>query len=330
MLIQQLINGLTLGSIYALIALGYTMVYGILMMINFAHSEIFMAGAFAGFYMCALFLGKLQNPHLSPHWALSFGKHHPYAVLLLTFIFSFVFAGALAFLVERIAYRPLRRAPRLMPLISAIGVSIILQNVVMLFVSPQYEIFPPVLKTKILEYGQKGFHIVPMEKANESASFSLSTTQALIMFTSVALMFILQFFIARTKMGKAMRATANDMETAGLMGISVNRIISLTFFIGGGLGGVAGVLNGLYYGSIKYNMGFLPGIKAFTCAVLGGIGNIPGAMLGGYLLGILESLGAGFIPGGAQWKDVIAFCVLILVLIVRPSGILGEQVSEKV
>lgn len=326
MLIQQLINGVTLGSIYALIAIGYTLVYGILMMINFAHSEIFMAGAFSGLFVCSFFL---LSPS-SPHWAHLAGKHHPYALLLLTFFSSFVFAGFLAFLIERIAYRPLRRAPRLMPLISAIGVSIILQNFVMLFISTQYEIFPSIIKTKILEYGSRGFHIVPMEKADSTASFSVSSVQVLIMLTAVVLMFTLHFFITRTKMGKAMRATANDIETAGLMGISVNRIISLTFFIGGGLGGVAGVLNGLYYGSIKYNMGFLPALKAFTCAVLGGIGNIQGAMLGGFLLGIMESLGAGFIPGGAQWKDVIAFCVLILVLMFKPTGILGEQVAEKV
>lgn len=324
MLIQQLINGATLGSIYALIALGYTMVYGILLMINFAHSEIFMGGAFAGFYVCAFFLSVL------PHTGDGTVSVFPYGVLCAAFFVSFAVAGGTAFIVERVAYRPLRHAPRLMPLISAIGVSIILQNVVMLFISSEYKIFPPVLATKILEYGVHGFRVVPVEKADTAAVFTVSSVQILIMATAVSLMFILHFFITRTKMGKAMRATASDRETAGLMGISVNRIISLTFFIGGGLGGVAGVLNGLYYGSIKYNMGFLPGIKAFTCAVLGGIGNIPGAMLGGYLLGILESLGAGFIPGGAQWKDVIAFCVLILVLIVRPSGILGENVSEKV
>lgn len=294
-----MVNGLTLGSIYALIALGYTMVYGILLMINFAHSEIFMVGAYAG-------LAFLRCP-----WASAL----PGALLMAgSFLSAALAAGVLNLAIERMAYRPLRGASRLVPLISAIGVSLILQNLVMMAVTSESLSFPTTLVIREFSFGK----------------VRLSTLQILILISSLVLMILLQLFISRTRWGKAMRATSQDRETAGLMGIDTHRVIALTFFIGGVLGGAAGVLNGLYYGSVKYNMGFLPGIKAFTAAVLGGIGNIPGAMLGGYLLGILEALGAGFIPGGAEWKDVFAFVVLILVLLVRPSGLLGEHVPEKI
>lgn len=298
MLIQQLINGITLGSIYALISLGYTLVYGILLMINFAHSEIFMVGAFVS-------LAVISIPTVAAA---------PPIIQLMIAIFSSMLGSAiLGFLIERIAYKPLRHSSKLAPLISAIGVSIFLQNFVFLFVSNQSLPFPEIFSVKHFTFGGS----------------EINSLQIFIIVVSIALMLILRFFIQKTRLGKAMRATAGDRETAELMGINTNGIISLTFFIGGALGGAAGLLNGLYYGSIKYNMGFLPGIKAFTAAVLGGIGNVVGAVVGGFLIGILESLGAGFIPGGSEWKDIFAFAILILVLLFRPQGLLGEKLPDK-
>lgn len=301
MFFQQLINGLTLGSIYALIALGYTMVYGILLMINFAHSEIFMCGAYFGYFFYNFF------PQIN-----FFGKNPNFAILCVFFM-AMLATAFLGVFIERVAYKPLRRAPRLTPLISAIGVSIFLQNLVMLTVSNQSIPYP---------------EIFPVKKFTLYLA-EINSLQIFIIFFSIFLMFLLRLFIQYTKLGKAMRAVSQDRETAQLMGINVDLIISLTFFIGAGLGGAAGVLNGMYYGSIKYNMGFLPGIKAFTAAVLGGIGNVTGAMFGGYLLGICEAFGAGYIPGGAEWKDVFAFAILILVLILKPSGILGQRLPER-
>lgn len=292
---EQLLNGLTLGGIYALIALGYTMVYGVLLMINFAHSELFMWGGVAG----ALFLGILP-------------ANAGAGALAAAFVLAMGASGVLAVFLDRVAYAPVRRSPRLTPLISAIGASLFLQNLVFLWRDSQMA-FPQPLAVR-------SFHCGPL---------AVNGLQLFIIGGSVALMGALTFFVRRTKMGKAMRAVAQDADTAELMGIPVNRVIALTFFIGGALGGAAGVMNGLYYGSVKYNMGFLPGVKAFTAAVLGGIGNLPGAMLGGFLLGVLEALGAGFLPE-PEWKDVFAFAVLILVLLLRPSGLLGENTSEKV
>ncbi len=293
-LIEQLINGLTLGAIYALIALGYTMVYGILLMINFAHSEIFMGGAFVG-WAVLIACGSLTWP-----WSMA-----------LVFLAVTVVCGGLAVGIEKVAYLPLRRAPRLAPLISAIGVSIVLQNAVFLW-RDDFLAFP-------LVFPQTQFSLGP---------FSISLIQIVILASSLTLMAALWLFVDRTRLGQAIRACSQDQDAAGLMGINVNRMISLTFFLGAVLGGAAGVLYSLYYGSIKYNMGFLPGMKAFTAAVLGGIGNVPGAMLGGLLLGLCEALGAAFLPE-AQWKDVFAFAILIIVLIVRPSGLLGERTAEK-
>lgn len=301
MFLQQLINGLTLGSIYALIALGYTMVYGILLMINFAHSEIFMCSAYFGYFFYNFF-SQINF----------FGKNPNFAILCVFFM-AMLATAFLGVFIERVAYKPLRRAPRLTPLISAIGVSIFLQNLVMLTVSNQSIPYP---------------EIFPVKKFTLYLA-EINSLQIFIIFFSIFLMFLLRLFIQYTKLGKAMRAVSQDRETAQLMGINVDLIISLTFFIGAGLGGAAGVLNGMYYGSIKYNMGFLPGIKAFTAAVLGGIGNVTGAMFGGYLLGICEAFGAGYIPGGAEWKDVFAFAILILVLILKPSGILGQRLPER-
>jgi len=298
MFIQQLINGLTLGSIYALFALGYTMVYGILLMINFAHSEIFMVGAYVGFWVLSLLPALF--PQITPIY------------LLVAFILAMVITGGLAAAVERTAYRPLRHAPRLAPLISAIGVSIFLQNIIMLTVGAESQSYPRTMELRQIEF----------------AGIRLNSLQILIFVLAVALMIILQLFITRTKLGKAMRAVAQNHIVSQLMGINTNTIIAVTFFIGGGLGGVAGVLNGLYYGSIKYNMGFMPGIKAFTAAVLGGIGNVKGAMVGGFILGVLEALAAGYIS--SEYKDVIAFVVLICVLLFKPTGLFGEAVTEKI
>jgi len=298
MLIQQLINGITLGSIYALISLGYTLVYGVLMMINFAHSEIFMVGAFIS-------LGVLQIPFILglPLWVQ----------LISSLVCAMLGSALLGFIIERVAYKPLRYAPRLAPLISAIGVSLFLQNFVFLFVSNQSQSFPPIFPLYRFKIG----------------NCEINSLQIFILAVSLLLMVGLQYFVQKTRLGKAIRATASDRETAELQGINTNGIISLIFLIGGALGGAAGLLNGMYYGSIKYNMGFLVGIKAFTAAVLGGIGNITGAVVGGLCIGILESLGAGLIPGGSEWKDLFSFAILILVLLFRPQGLLGERLPDK-
>ena len=299
MFLQQLINGLTLGAMYALIALGYTMVYGVLLMINFAHSEIFMVGAFLGCFFLGLPLLQSSSPLLS---------------LMLAIFIAMGVTAILALIVERVAYRPLRRSTRLTPLISAIGVSLILQNGIFLFVSNQSVPFK--LPFVLQHYSFMGVEVTSL--------------QCLILGVAIVLMVALHYFVTYTRLGTAIRATAQDASTASLMGIPVNNIIALTFLIGGALGGVAGALNGMYYGSIKYNMGFVPGMKAFTAAVLGGIGNVPGAMVGGFLLGVLEAMAAGFIPDGSSWKDVIAFSILLLVLLFRPEGLFGRHVPEKV
>lgn len=298
MFIEQLVNGLVLSSIYALFALGYTMVYGILLMINFAHSEIFMVGAYIGFGLLSCF------PVFSPQFLPLY--------FLIIFILPMLGAGLLAVMVERVAYKPLRHTSRLAPLISAIGVSIFLQNLIMLSVSAQSQPYPQ--KLAITQFEVLGVQI--------------SSLEIFIFSLAVLLMVILRIFILKTKLGKAMRAVAENHTVAMLMGINVNTVISLVFLIGGALGGIAGVLNGLYYGSIKYNMGFLPGIKAFTAAVLGGIGNIKGAMVGGFILGIVETLAAGYIS--SENKDIIAFVILIIVLLFKPSGIFGEELTEKI
>lgn len=299
MFLQQLVNGLTLGAIYSLIALGYTLVYGILAMINFAHSEVLMLGSFVALGLAAWGPAALSSGPLG---------------LAAMFVAGMAGAGLVNAIVERWAYRPLRRAPRLAPLIAAIGVSIILQNAIFLWVSTQSISFP-----------------LPVEVGQISVlGATVSELQLVILAAALGLMVLLHFFVEKTRMGKAMRACADDLSTAGLMGIDADRIVAVTFLVGGALGGAAGVLYGMNYGSIKYNLGFLPGAKAFTAAVLGGIGNIRGAVLGGFILGFLEVIASGYIPNGAQWRDVIAFTVLIAVLLVRPSGILGEKLAEKV
>jgi branched-chain amino acid transport system permease protein len=298
-IIDQIINGLTIGGIYALIALGYTLVYGILFMINFAHGEIYMFGSFGGYAA----LTYLVNT--------GFAQRHVVISVIAAFLLAMILSAALGALLERAAYRPLRQAPRLAPLISAIGASIFLQNVMMLIIKARMQVYPDVIPEEFIEIGE----------------VRISSFQIFIILSSVVLMVGLYFFIQKSKTGKAMRAVAENKEAAALMGIDVNRIILITFVIGSTLAAAAGVMVGMYYTQINHMMGFLPGIKAFTAAVLGGVGNVAGAMLGGYLLGIVEALGVLVMP--SEYKDVIAFTILVLVLIFRPTGIFGEVVSER-
>lgn len=296
--VQQLLNGLTIGSVYALIALGYTMVYGIIQLINFAHGEVFMVGGYLGL-AAILLLG------VSP------GGLHSTGGFLLTLGLAALGCGLLGLAVERVAYRPLRRAPKLSVLITAIGVSFFLQNGVMFSFGARDRYVPALLPS--LHWG--------------IGSVSVTLMQAIILGVSLILMAGLQGIVYGTGLGRAMRATAQDPLTARLMGISVDRVIAATFCIGSALAGVGGVLFGLTYSTINFHDGYLMGLKAFTAAVLGGIGNIPGAMLGGLLLGFLEGFSAAYLS--TQWKNVVAFTVLVLVLLVRPRGLLGERVAER-
>ena len=303
---QQLINGLVLGSIYALVALGYTMVYGILELINFAHGEVTMFGAMICLAVIGAFVGNGADVN-------------GLAIVALGLLVAIAVCVVLGFLIERVAYRPLRRAPRLAALITAIGMSIVLQNTAMLIWGKQYITFPPLLPLVRYEIG----------------GAVITNLQIFIMILSCLLMAGLLLLIKQTRLGRAMRATAQAQDIAGLMGINVNTIISVTFVIGAALAAVAGVMVSAYYGLAHYFMGFTLGLKAFTAAVLGGIGNIAGAMLGGLLLGLIESFGAGYIGTltggflGSHYQDVFAFFVLILVLVIRPSGLLGERVAER-
>ncbi len=297
--VQQLLNGLTIGMVYALIALGYTMVYGVLQLINFAHGEIFMVGAYLALSAIWLFASVFVG---APFWI----------VLPAVVVLSVLGSAALGAGVERVAYRPLRGSPKLTALITSIGVSFFLQNAVMLIYGFREQSVPEVVPSVHFEWGL--------------VSFSLM--QAVIFATSIGLMFFLTWFVKSTKLGKAMRACAENPDAARLMGISVNAVVRATFVLGSALAAVAGSLFALYYGSINFHDGYLAGLKAFTAAVLGGIGSVPGAMLGGILLGVLEGLGAGYIS--SEWKDVFAFVLLGAVLIFRPSGILGENLPEKV
>ncbi|MEW6416871.1 MAG: branched-chain amino acid ABC transporter permease [Nitrospirota bacterium] len=294
MFLQQLINGLTLGSVYALIALGYTMVYGILELINFAHGEIYMLGAYLGI----IFFGFFTVTGLT-YYSL------PLA-LLLTFLLSIIFCSSYGFTVEKIAYKPLRNAPRLSPLISAIGVSIFLQNYVMLTQGATDKVFPSLFSNSAIEF----------------LSVRATYLQLFIIFASGILMLSLRFFVRKTKMGKAMQAVAQDKIMASLVGINIDTVISSTFIIGSGLAAVAGVMVAMYYGLVNYSIGYIAGIKAFTAAVLGGIGSIRGAMFGGILLGLVESLGASYIS--SEYKDAYAFAILIIILLVKPGGLFGK------
>jgi branched-chain amino acid transport system permease protein len=285
MLLQQIINGLTAGSVYALIALGYTMIYGILGLINFAQGEIYMAGAFAAVLLLHAF--KVN--------------------FFLAFFFGMVVAALVGVLLERLAFRPLRGAHPLVPLISAIGASILLQSLALLLFGPEDRPFPIQFEFTTIDV----------------AGVSVSTLQIAIFFAAVFFMGLLLLFVKYTKFGKAIMATALDQDTARLMGINVDRMISLTFLIGSALSGAAGIMMAIYYNATYPRMGLLPGLKAFSAAVLGGVGNIPGAMVGGLILGIAENLGAGYLSSG--YKDAIAFAILIIVLLVRPKGLLGGR-----
>ena len=302
--LQQIINGLVLGSVYALVALGYTMVYGIMELINFAHGEVVMVGELVALTV----IRALEGSGLPGAAVVGIGLACAVPVCM-----------ALGFAIERIAYRPLRNAPRLAPLITAIGVSIILQQAAVLVWGRQYIAFPAILK---IERYQIGGAVV-------------TSLQIFIVLLSAVVMVALVALVQRSKLGRAMRASAQNPAVAALMGVDVNRVIAATFIIGSALAAVAGVMVSAYYAVGHYYMGFMLGLKAFTAAVLGGIGNLGGAMLGGLLLGVIESLGAGYIGDltggflGSNYQDVLAFLVLILVIVIKPSGLLGERVAER-
>ncbi len=302
--LQQLVNGLVLGSIYALVALGYTMVYGILGLINFAHGDIVMIGALTALTVAqALAAMGLPAP----------------LVLLLSALAAVLVCVALGVSIERVAYRPLRRAPRLAPLITAIGVSILLQYSAALVWGKQYLSMPELVKPSEIVFG----------------GAQLTDLQAFIFVLACAVMAGLLWFIKASRMGRAMRATEQNPEVAGLMGVDINRVIAFTFLLGSAIGAIAGVMVVLYYGIGHYFMGYMLGLKAFTAAVLGGIGNVAGAVLGGLLLGVIESLAAGYIGDltggvlGSNYRDIFAFLVLILVLVFRPSGIMGQHTGDR-
>ena len=311
---QVLLDGVILGFMYALIALGYTMVYGVLEFINFAHSEIFVVGAFVG---VEILLG-LKN-------AGALDQLPPFLVLLLILVAGMAVSGLLAVVIERVAYRPLRGAPRLIPLISAIGVSFFLQDLVRLIESVWRNAF------NLVYPSMEGLN----RRLELTATVDVPLKALVVITASLLMLWALHLLVNRTKLGTAIRAVAEDQATASLMGINVNAMISLTFLIGGAMGGAAGVLFGVQYGLINPYTGFIPGLKAFTAAVLGGIGNIPGAMMGGLVLGLLEAFAASYLSlltggaFGAEYKDIFAFSVLILILIFRPRGLLGEVVRER-
>ncbi|MCU0506932.1 MAG: branched-chain amino acid ABC transporter permease [Anaerolineae bacterium] len=299
LLAQNLLNGLTIGSFYALVALGYTMVYGVLKLINFAHGGLFMWGAYLGWTFLTI-LGFLV------------ARTGPFALVPVV-ILVMITVGLMGVLLERIAYRPLRGTGRLPPVISALGAAFILESAARNLYGASYQVYP----TGVDLSGR--FNLV--------GNLTVSYTQVLAVVASLLLMALLYIYVNYTRTGTAMRAVSLDHDTSRLMGIDVNRIIGIVFFIGPALGGAAGVLVALHYGSFNFTLGWTFGLKAFIAAILGGIGNIPGAMLGGLLLGGVESLGAVYL--GSQWKDVIAYALLALILIVRPTGILGERVAEK-
>ncbi len=296
--LQQLINGITWGSIYALIALGYTMVYGVLRIINFAHGDVYMVGAFAGLY-ATRWLGTAENPTLLGAAGV--------------FLFSMLSCALLGLIIERGAYKPLRKAPRLTALITAIGVSLFLENAGQLIFGADPKFFPQIIAKKDLVSG---------------GGIIVSNQQVIVLGVSLFLMISLQLFVKKTKTGKAMRAVSFNRDAAMLMGISVDRIISITFVIGSALAAAAGILVALTNPKIDPLMGIMPGIKAFVAAVLGGIGNIPGAMLGGLIMGIAEVMVVGYLS--STYRDAIAFAILILILLLKPSGLLGTFTGEKV
>lgn len=287
---QQMVNGIALGSIYALIALGYTMVYGIIKLINFAHADIYMMGAFMGYY---LIVGVGLN-------------------IFVAMLLSMLFSSLMGVIIERVAYKPLRGSTRVAALITAIGVSYFLQNMMIYFLGPEVRAFPAPIETKIFKIG----------------NIIVNSKQLFVVAITVALMIILQYIVKKTKIGKAMRAVSADAEAAQLMGIDVDRVISFTFVLGSSLAGVAGVLVGIYYNSISPTMGVAQGLKAFVAAVVGGVGSIPGAMVGGYLIGLLETIVTYL--GGTMYKDAVVYGLLIVILLVLPAGLFGKNTGEKV
>jgi branched-chain amino acid transport system permease protein len=304
--VQQIINGLVLGSMYALVALGYTMVYGIISLINFAHGEVLMVGALVSWSVVT----ALAHSGL-PGWGL----------LMISVVVAIVVCSVLNYVVEKLAYRPLRNAPRLAPLITAMGMSLLLQTLAMIIWKPNPKPYPPLLPTDVLFLWEFG----PV----------ITITQILILSTTVVVLAGLLWLVNKTKLGRAMRATAENPRVAGLMGVKPDFIISVTFVIGATLAAVAGIMWALNYGTVQHTMGFIPGLKAFTAAVFGGIGNLTGAMVGGVLLGLIEAIGAGYLGDltggifGSQYVEIFAFLVLILVLTLRPSGLMGERVADR-
>jgi branched-chain amino acid transport system permease protein len=297
----QFINAVTIGAIYALIALGYTMVYGIIELINFAHGEIFMCGSFVSWWLLTTlgFSGAINDPLVL------------LGVLILAFFVSMLVMGVVGVVIERLAYRRLRNAPRLAPLITAIGVSFILQNIVFVVVSNSIVTTPQIIPNTQLAFGP----------------ISISLINLFVIVLAVGLMVALELFIGRTRLGRAMRSTAIDRDAAQLMGVDINTTIALTFFIGSALAGAAGVVQGLYFGITVFNIGFQAGLKAFTAAVLGGIGNTTGAALGGFVIGFLEVVSS--VWGQGRWSEAVVFGVLVLVLVFRPTGILGQQLADR-
>lgn len=301
---QQIINGLTLGSVYALIALGYSMVYGILQLLNFAHGDVYMVGAFIGFGILSAFIpdkGALLLPSA--------------VIIILALITAMIGCGFLGVAIEWFAYRPLRNSPRIAPLISALGVSILLQNGIQLTLTAAHRTY----------HTEK---LIPFSAGFDFGDTHLSAVRALVIGAAILLMVGLTYLVNRTQLGRAMRAVALDREAAAMMGINVDRIIVATFFIGSALAGGAGVLNGFVFTNIWNTMGFTAGLKGFTAAVVGGIGNIPGAMLGGMLIGLIEAFSQGFVS--STYKDVITFLVLVIFLLIRPRGLLGATAAQKV
>ena len=305
-LIQQIINGLVLGSMYALVALGYTMVYGIINLINFAHGEVLMVGALTSWTIIGLMQESMPG---TPGWL----------ILLCAMLIACVVASALNFVIEKVAYRPLRNSPKLAPLITAIGMSILLQTLAMIIWKPNYKPYPNMLPTAPFNIG----------------GAVITTTQILILALTAVSLAVLMYVVNRTRLGRAMRATAENPRVAALMGVKPDVVISATFVIGAILAAIAGVMWAANYGTVQHTMGFLPGLKAFTAAVFGGIGNLAGAVVGGILLGLIESIGAGYIGAltggvlGSHYSDIFAFIVLIVVLTLRPSGLLGERVADR-
>ena len=305
-LLQQIINGLVLGSMYALVALGYTMVYGIINLINFAHGEVLMIGALTSWTIIGLMQGSMPD---TPGWL----------ILLISMVIACIVAAVLNFTIEKVAYRPLRNSPRLAPLITAIGMSILLQTLAMIIWKPNYKAYPTLLSSTPFQVG----------------GAVITVTQIAALAVTAISLAALMYLVNATKLGRAMRATAENPRVAALMGVKPDMVISATFIIGAVLAAIAGIMWASNYGTVQHTMGFLPGLKAFTAAVFGGIGNLTGAVVGGLLLGLIESIGSGYIGDltggvlGSHYTDIFAFIVLIIILTLRPSGLLGERVADR-